>query len=50
MNPKINVAMLLALIFAVTVQCRNVDIETNDIDGDDGDDGKFTTLNQLQLK
>jgi len=43
MQPKMNfVACAMLLMFAATVQCRNVDIESNDIeDGNDGDDGAY---------
>jgi len=37
MHSKANIAFVLALFFVTIVQCRNVDIDNNDID-DSGDD------------
>lgn len=42
MLPKMNfVACAVLLMFAAIVQCRNTEIDSNDIDGgSDGDDGE----------
>lgn len=39
---KMNViACVMLLMFAAVIQCRNMDVDTNDIDNGDEDDGEF---------